>query len=300
MLHRIVSNSAGTLRPEAVFEGWDDNAKQEEEEEKKQAVGEANEEMTTDEKEALEELIHLEQQATIAGRFLKSMLELLNACLSTRALSHNVQVLYALLHSTTSSSGSHDLLASFRDKTLLDDYEYNTREEQETCGAWSVELCRLCDPLTDLVGFMRSHLDQKREEECGSGGGWVDVATVMTVLKSGIRKFLTLRAEQRSKQLQQEQQQERHEQQEEAASFVYEEVEGASAFFLPYSWSLVLDGTRELVWPVTKVELFPMTPYYMEDALRLEEGEDVEDVGESVLVVVDECVVGDLELDSPL
>ena len=300
MLHRIVSNSAGTLRPEAVFEGWDDNAKQEEEEEKKQAVGEANEEMTTDEKEALEELIHLEQQATIAGRFLKSMLELLNACLSTRALSHNVQVLYALLHSTTSSSGSHDLLASFRDKTLLDDYEYNTREEQETCGAWSVELCRLCDPLTDLVGFMRSHLDQKREEECGSGGGWVDVATVMTVLKSGIRKFLTLRAEQRSKQLQQEQQQERHEQQEEAASFVYEEVEGASAFFLPYSWSLVLDGTRELVWPVTKVELFPMTPYYMEDALRLEEGEDVEDVGESALVVVDECVVGDLELDSPL
>ena len=43
-----------------------------------------------------------------------------------------------------------------------------------------------------------------------------------------------------------------------------------------------------------------MTPYYMEDALRLEEGEDVEDVGESALVVVDECVVGDLELDSPL
>ena len=52
---------------------------------------------------------------------------------------------------------------------------------------------------------------------------------------------------------------------------MYEEAEGASAFFLPYSWSLVLDATRELSWPIENVELFPPRPYFMEDTIPIEE-----------------------------
>jgi len=275
---------AGTLRPDAVFSEW-------------------TEQSTDDNHLAVEELLHLEMQASVSAKFLKAVLEILDSCLSTKAVHKNVQVLYALLHSTTSNAGRHDLLAPFRDKTLVTDYEYNTREEQETLGAWAMELCRATDPLTDVVAFMHTYLDDKR---AAGQGGWVDVETVMRILTGGIRSYRTQRAAQEkmahatlpshpSSSAAADDNGGDNNDNSDDASFVYEEVDGASAFFLPYSWSLVLDSTRELVWPLESIELFPSTPYFLEDAISTMEDDHAQDD------VQDDGNVGyDLELDAPL
>ena len=64
-----------------------------------------------------------------------------------------------------------------------------------------------------------------------------------------------------------------------AASFVYEEADRASAFFLPYSWSLAMDLTRDFMWPCDAVGLFPMRPFFREEAeaLRRRSEEDESD-----------------------
>ena len=278
MLGCVVQSNAGILQSNTVFNEW---------QETKNANASSNRSMEQNQQNelAIEELIHLEIQASVSAKFLKSVLEVLDACLSTKALHKNVHVLYALLHSTTSNAGKHDLLASFRDKTLVTDYEYNTKQEQETFGAWSIDLCRSTDPLTDVVGFMRNYLEEKSVSQ--HGGGWVDVETVMGVLQGGIRSYRTQRAAQMNEDGSNtifengnvngtedgEVGNRNDTENNNDASFVYEEADGASAFFLPYSWSLVLDATRELSWPIENVELFPPRPYFMEDTLPIEEEE---------------------------
>jgi hypothetical protein len=122
---------------------------------------------------------------------------------------------------------------------------------------------------------MRLFLDQKQQEN--GGNGWVDVATVMVVLEGGVRTYRTQRASQDAAVVSsggggngggsgggngsaEQGNMER-------PAFEYEELDGASAFFLPYSWSLVLDMSRELNWDTSRVELFPMVPLFLEDAL---------------------------------
>jgi hypothetical protein len=136
---------------------------------------------------------------------------------------------------------------------------------------------------------MRLFLDQKQQEN--GGNGWVDVATVMVVLEGGVRTYRTQRASQDAAVVSsggggnggggngggngggsgggngsaEQGNMER-------PAFEYEELDGASAFFLPYSWSLVLDMSRELNWDTSRVELFPMVPLFLEDALLENDG----------------------------
>jgi hypothetical protein len=296
----IIKCSAGTLRPEAVFNGWQQQEEPQQQQQQQHDGTENNGTRTN--QHALDELKHLEIQASITSSFLKVVLELFNACLATKALQHNVHVLYALLYSSMTSSASsasssssssstsptspasstsstdahrYDLLSPFRDKTIATEYEYNTKTDQETHGLWALDLCRSSDPLTDVVGFMRLFLDQKQQEN--GGNGWVDVATVMVVLEGGVRTYRTQRASQDAAVVSsggggngggsgggngsaEQGNMER-------PAFEYEELDGASAFFLPYSWSLVLDMSRELNWDTSRVELFPMVPLFLEDAL---------------------------------
>ena len=274
MLGCIVKYSAGSLRPDAVFSEWQQS------DGGIASLHPSPPTTITTNQDAVDELKHLETQVTVTATFLKNILDALNACLGTKSLQHNVKVLYALLHSAMTSSPNSDsgdhLLTPFKDKTIIIEYEYNTKLDQETSGMWALDLCRSSDPLTDIISFMRSFLDEKQK---GMGGcGWVDVESVMDVLEDGIRNYKTQRAAQLS-QIASQDGSDSGENEMETPTFVYEELDGASDFFLPYSWSLVLDVTRELGWDTSSIELFPMMPYFKVDSLMLEEGEEETETG---------------------
>ena len=270
MLGAIVTRWAGTARPERV---WNNDG----------VAGGANDPLLDTEQTrlALSELDHLESQVSVCTRFLRVAVDCQCKCLRPQVVRHNLHLLYALLHdnmaSSSSSASKGSLFSPFKERAFASEFEQQP---------WAIELCTVADPLIDLVEFMQHVL----EDRAASGGGraagmsspqagfagWSSVDDVMQVLSEGAREYRTRRerisaAEHkgRGQSLIPNGMQDGAEASASAAaaaSFVYEEADGASAFFLPYSWSLSMDLTRDLMWPCDAVGLFPVRPFFREEA----------------------------------
>jgi hypothetical protein len=207
--------------------------------------------------------------------------------------------------SSGSGSGSKkgDILGPFRERWFEQDFESQV---------WASELCSLADPLVDVVEFMQVVLaknahrgeDYSVARAAGGGGGgggadsgggcdletdvahllsaaergnagsaWTSVEAVMEVLEEGARSYRTKREALCLDAVEDGLGGVNEAGSAAAAAFVYEETAGAAAFFLPYTWSLTVDMTRDLGWHSEDIVLFPSVPYF-------ESWEEEEVVGE--------------------
>ncbi len=257
---------------------------------------------------ALAELCYLDAQLTASVQLLRAVVEYQCQCLRPKMLRRNLHLLYALVYNSSNSgrvggrkgssdgngrnSTKSDVLGSFRERWFEQDFENQ---------AWAAELCSLADPLVDVVEFLQIVLAENmrhgedypgvgvdggagRDLEANgqsseakvSGNGassWTSVEAVMEVLEQGARSYRTKRETLRLDEVD-DGSGGASEMESAMAAFVYEETEGAAAFFLPYTWSLAVDMTRDLGWPNQDIVLFPSVPYF--ESWEEEEEEEAE------------------------
>ena len=167
----------------------------------------------------------------------------------------------------------------------------------------------MADPIVDVVGFMQDVLAEQacqsvdvtktvdgdleaNLEESSSpmnspnAGSWTSVEAVMEVLEKGARRYRIKREA-----LRLDAKEDEYAGVAEAAAaaagteaFVYEESDDATAFFLPYTWSLAVDLTIDLRWEHEEIVLFPTMPYFeswkeQDELLETDEAQAVETHG---------------------